>query len=120
VTVRAIRGATEIDRDDPVLMHEAVVELVSKVLEANKLNSDDLISLLFTCTPDLVSSFPASSARAMGLEKVPLICAVEMAVPSSLPRTIRLMLHCHTELNQDQISHIYLRGAVSLRKDIAQ
>jgi chorismate mutase len=56
----------------------------------------------------------------MGLEKVPLICAVEMAVPASLPRTIRLMLHCHTELDQDQISHIYLRGAVILRKDIAQ
>ena len=101
-------------------MQEAVVELVSKILEANKLNTTDLISLLFTCTPDLVSDFPAASARAMGLEKVPLICAVEMAVPTSLPRTIRLMLHCHTKLNQDQISHIYLRGAVILRKDIAQ
>ena len=101
-------------------MQEAVVELVSKVLEANRLTSADLISLLFTCTPDLVSDFPAASARAMGLEKVPLICAVEMAVPTSLPRTIRLMLHCHTKLNQDQISHIYLRGAVILRKDIAQ
>lgn len=118
--VRAIRGAIQIDRDDPVLMREAVVELVSKVLEANQLTSADLISLLFTCTPDLVSDFPAASARAMGLEKVPLICAVEMAVPTSLPRTIRLMLHCHTKLNQDQISHIYLRGAVTLRKDIAQ
>ena len=96
------------------------MELVSKILEANKLNTTDLISLLFTCTPDLVSDFPAASARAMGLEKVPLICAVEMAVPTSLPRTIRLMLHCHTKLNQDQISHIYLRGAVTLRKDIAQ
>jgi len=96
------------------------VELVSKVLEANQLSTADLISLLFTCTPDLVSDFPAASARAMGLEKVPLICAVEMAVPTSLPRTIRLMLHCYTGLSQDQISHIYLRGAVTLRKDIAQ
>jgi len=120
VTVRAIRGAIQIDRDDPVLMQEAVIELVSKVLEANQLTNTDLISLLFTCTPDLVSDFPAASARAMGLEKIPLICAVEMAVPASLPRTIRLMLHCHTELDQDQISHIYLRGAVVLRKDIAQ
>ena len=96
------------------------MELVSKVLEANELSTADLISLLFTCTPDLVSDFPAASARAMGLEKVPLICAVEMDVPTSLPRTIRFMLHCHTELSQDQISHIYLRGAVTLRKDIAQ
>ena len=96
------------------------MELVSKVLEANELSTADLISLLFTCTPDLVSDFPAASARAMGLEKVPLICAVEMAVPTSLPRTIRLMLHCYTGLSQDQISHIYLRGAVTLRKDIAQ
>ena len=81
---------------------------------------DDADERALSLATDLLSDFPAASARAMGLEKVPLICAVEMAVPASLPRTIRLMLHCHTELDQDQISHIYLRGAVILRKDIAQ
>ena len=120
MTVRAIRGAIQIDRDDPGLMKEAVVELMSEILSSNSLTPKDLISVLFTCTPDLVSDFPAASARAMGMERVPLICAVEMAVPHSLPRTIRTLVHCYTPREQEEISHIYLRGAVTLRKDIAQ
>ena len=120
MTVRAIRGAIQIDRDDPGHMKEAVVELMSEILSSNSLTPKDLISVLFTCTPDLVSDFPAASARAMGMERVPLICAVEMAVPHSLPRTIRTLVHCHTPREQEEISHIYLRGAVTLRKDIAQ
>lgn len=118
--MRAIRGAIQIDLDEPTVMREGVVELVSKILASNHLAPIDLISVLFTCTPDLVSDFPAASARTMGLELVPLLCAVEMAVPGSLPRTIRVLIHCNTELEQDEISHIYLRGAVALRKDIAQ
>ena len=120
MTVRAIRGAIQIESDHPELMKEAVVELVSKTLESNRLEAADLISVLFTCTPDLVSDFPAASARSMGLELVPLLCAVEMAVPGSLPRTIRVLVHCNTSLEQNEISHVYLRGAVTLRKDIAQ
>ena len=120
MTVRAVRGAIQIERDDADLMRDAVVELMTAIMNSNSLTSEDLISVLFTCTPDLVSDFPAASARAMGLEKVPLLCAVEMAVPASLPRTIRTLVHCHTPLNQSEISHIYLRGAVVLRKDIAQ
>lgn len=120
MSVRAIRGATQIDADDAELMREAVVELISLILKSNDLNSEDLISVLFTCTPDLISDFPAASARAMGLGQVPLLCAVEMAVPGSLPRTIRVLIHCETSLKQNEISHIYLRGATVLRKDIAQ
>lgn len=120
MSVRAIRGATQIDEDSSDLMRDAVVELMTSILDANGLTSSDLISVLFTCTPDLVSDFPAASARAMGMGQVPLICAVEMAVPGSLPRTIRTLIHCSTERSQNEIAHIYLRGASVLRKDIAQ
>ena len=113
--MRAIRGAIQIDADNPDQMREAVVELMSAILD-----SKDLISVLFTCTPDLVSDFPAASARAMGLGEVPLLCAVEMAVPGSLPRTIRTLIHCESTRSQTEMSHIYLRGAAALRKDIAQ
>lgn len=118
--VRAIRGAIQIDSDSADLMREAVVELMSTILASNELTHDDLISVLFTCTPDLVSDFPAASARAMGLGQVPLLCAVEMAVPGSLPRTIRVLIHCTTPRDQGEIVHVYLRGATILRKDIAQ
>lgn len=120
MSVRAIRGAIQIDADDAVLMREAVVELMSSILKSNDLVPENLISVLFTCTPDLVSDFPAASARAMGLGQVPLLCAVEMAVPGSLPRTIRVLIHCTTTREQHEITHVYLRGATVLRKDIAQ
>ena len=120
MSVRAIRGAIQIDADDADLMRDAVVELMSSILKSNALATEDLISVLFTCTPDLVSDFPAASARAMGLGHVPLLCAVEMAVPGSLPRTIRVLIHCTTSRGQNEISHVYLRGATVLRKDIAQ
>ena len=113
MSVRAIRGATQIDEDSSDLMRDAVVELITSILDANGLTSSDLISVLFTCTPDLVSDFPAASARAMGMGQ-------EMAVPGSLPRTIRTLIHCSTERSQNEIAHIYLRGASVLRKDIAQ
>jgi chorismate mutase len=120
MNVRGIRGATQIERDDPRLMQEAVVELMSELMRANGLVADDLISVIFTVTSDLVSDFPAASARAMGLGDVPLLCSTEIPVPASLPRTIRTLVHCHTTRSQKQIAHIYLRGTSVLRKDLAQ
>lgn len=120
MSVRAIRGATQVDEDSKDSIQGAVVELVATILERNELKVDDLISVLFTSTPDLVSDFPAASAREMGLGGVPLICAVEINVPNSLPRTIRALVHCETPRTAAQINHIYLRGASVLRRDIAQ
>lgn len=120
MSVRAIRGATQIDRDDPAMMKDAVVELMSEILRSNNLKIEDLISVIFTCTPDLTSDFPAASARAMGLGEIPLLCAVEIAVPNSLPRTIRTLVHSETDRSQNQIVHVYLRETTVLRKDLAQ
>lgn len=120
MTVRAIRGATQLAVDSKEEMKEAVVELLTSIMDKNGLSSDQLISVLFTSTPDLTCDFPAAYAREMGLGEVPLICSVEIAVPDSLPRTIRVMVHCDTAKSQKEISHIYLRGAKILRRDIAQ
>ena len=120
MSVRAIRGATQIDSDEPSLMQEAVTELIAEILRSNALEIKDLISVIFTATADLTSDFPAASARAMGLGDVPLLCAVEIEVPGSLPRTIRTLLHCESERSRQQINHVYLRGTSVLRKDLAQ
>lgn len=120
MSVRGIRGATQIERDDAGLMQEAVVELMEELMRANSLKSEDLISVIFTVTSDLTSDFPAASARAMGLGDVPLLCSTEIPVPNSLPRTIRTLVHCETSRNQKQIAHTYLRGTSVLRKDLAQ
>ena len=79
---------------------------------------EDVASALFTVTDDLASTFPAQGARHMGWGLVPMLCAREIPVPNSLPRVIRVLVHWNTELAQDQITHVYLRGAVKLRPDL--
>jgi chorismate mutase len=120
VAVRAIRGATQVDADEREQVLEATRELVQTVMDRNGLVSEDLISILFTATPDLVSEFPALAARELGLGDVPLMCATEIAVPHALPRVLRLMAHVATDRPRAEVQHVYLRGAVALRKDIAQ
>ena len=120
MAVRAVRGATQVDADDREQVLEATRELVTAVLERNELAHDDVISILFTATPDLVSEFPALAARELGFGDVPLMCASEIAVPHALPRVLRLMAHVETDRPREQIQHVYLRRAVALRRDIAQ
>ena len=120
MAVRAIRGATQVDADDREQVLEATRELVSTVLERNALGHDDVISILFTATPDLRSEFPALAARELGMGDVPLMCATEIDVPHALPRVIRLMAYIETGKPRSDIHHVYLRGATALRLDIAQ
>src|ERR1035438_7810613 len=86
----------------------------------NELTTDDVISVLFTATPDLTAEFPALAARKIGFHDVPLICASEIAVPGAMPRVVRLMAHIQTDRPRSAIQHVYLRGAAALRLDIAQ
>lgn len=118
--VRAFRGATQLQSDDAAEMEEAVCELLVDLFEANHIEREDLISILFTSTPDLVCEFPAKTARSLELGTVPLICSVEVDVAGALERTIRVMIHAHSDLTLGQARHIYRRGAEVLRRDIAQ
>jgi len=118
ISVRAVRGATTVDADTPESIRERVVALLEQVLKQNGLSEDDIISILFTATEDIVSTFPATAARSMGLGAVPLICARELAITGSVPRCIRVMLHVTTELSRDDIHHVYLEGAKGLRDDL--
>lgn len=120
MAVRAVRGAVQIDRDDVDELHEATAELVTAVMERNGLTLDDMISVIFTVTPDLTSDFPAHAARRMGFTDVPLMCSTEIPVTGAMPRVIRLMAHVETDKSRRQIQHVYLRGAAALRRDIAQ
>jgi chorismate mutase len=118
VAVRAVRGAVQVDADDREQLLEATSELVLTVLERNELAPDDLISVVFTTTPDLTSEFPAYAARRLGLVDVPLLCAAEVAVPGAMPRVVRLLAHVETERPRSEVRHVYLRGAAALRTDL--
>ncbi len=120
MALRAIRGATQLKADDAAELEDAVVELMHAVLDRNQLDTDALVSVLFTSTPDLRSQFPAAAARTLGIGDVPLLCAQELAVVGALPRVVRLMAHVDTEQSRAAITHVYLRGAEVLRQDLAQ
>jgi chorismate mutase len=120
MAVRAIRGATQVDVDSRDEILEASSELVAEILHRNNLTGDDLISIIFTMTPDLTAAFPAYAARKLGLTDVPLMCATELAVPDAIPRVLRLMAHVEIDRPRSAIRHAYLRGAAALRTDLPQ
>ncbi len=116
--VRALRGATTLDADDPGHLSERVRALVTEMLERNGVSKDDLISILFTATDDIHSMFPATAAREVGLGDVPLICARELDVVGGTPRCIRVMMHLVTERPRGDLHHVYLERARGLRDDL--
>jgi chorismate mutase len=120
VAVRAIRGAVQIDANERAAILEGTTELVTEVMTRNDLVPGDVISVLFTTTPDLTAEFPALAARKLGFQDVPLLCATEIDVPGAMPRVVRLMMHVETAVPRREIVHVYLRGAAALRLDIAQ
>ena len=120
MNIRAIRGATCLQLDDATEMADAVTELLLEVLSRNSIECEDLISVLFTATPDLHSAFPAAAARGVGLADVPLICAQEIDVVGAMEKVVRVMLQVQTSKSRSEIKHVYLRGAEALRQDIAQ
>jgi chorismate mutase len=101
-------------------MHEQVSELLTVILERNGIAVDDLISVIFTATPDLHSDFPAVAARKLGITDVPLVCAQELDIAGAMPRVVRILAHVETGLSKGEVSHVYLGAAAALRKDIAQ
>lgn len=120
MAVRAVRGAIQLDIDDRDHLMACTTELIKQVLEQNGLAVDDLISVLFTATPDLHSEFPALAARELGIVDVPLMCAAEIDVTGAMPRVVRLLAHVETLRSKNEIQHVYLGGAAALRRDIAQ
>ncbi|MCL4113297.1 UNVERIFIED_CONTAM: hypothetical protein GTU68_007627 [Idotea baltica] len=118
--VRGIRGATTVTADMPNQIHEATAELLQEVLRVNEIsNFEDIVSALFTTTEDLTSTFPAEAARKIGMSQVPLLCAMEIPVPGSMRKCVRVLLHVNTDKPQSDISHVYLRDAKKLRPDVS-
>ncbi|HEX5436555.1 MAG TPA: chorismate mutase [Gemmatimonadaceae bacterium] len=116
--VRAIRGATTVEADDPTQIRSATRELLEHILERNQLSVEHVISAIFSVTADLTSDFPAHAARALGWLDVPLLCTMEIPVPGALPHCIRVLLHVESTEARRDIAHVYLREARGLRPDL--
>ena len=118
MTVRAVRGATRVERDDRdhVLLRSR--ELVREFLAANRLGSKDVVSILFSATPDIRSVAPALAARQLGLHDVALLCVQEMAVEGAMPGVIRFLAHVDLDSPDVSVRNVYLHGTETLRQDI--
>lgn len=118
--VRGLRGATTVSKDTAEEVIEATAELIAEMMSRNDLRKKDLITIIFTATPDISSEFPAAAARKMGISDVPLLCASELGVKGAIPRVIRILMHIYTDREYDALRHVYLRDAKPLRTDLPQ
>lgn len=118
--LRALRGATTVEVDERAHVLDRTRELVLTLLERNGLAEDDLVSMVFTATADVTSTFPAEAAREAGITHVPLLCAQELEVVGAVPRCVRVLVHAHTARPRDELRHVYLHGARQLRTDLPE
>lgn len=116
--VRGIRGAVQVEANTPEAILDAARRLITEMVRANGVEPDDVAAVIFTCTSDLNATFPAEAARALGWDRVPLLCSREMEVPGSMPRVLRVLMLVNTTLTQDEVVHVYLGEAERLRPDL--
>lgn len=119
VACRGIRGATTIETNTAEDILEATNDLLDALIRLNQIVPEDVVSAVFTTTPELTAAFPALAARNLGWTEVPLLCAHEMNVPGSLQGVIRILLHVNSSRSAAEIRHVYLREARALRPEWA-
>ncbi len=117
-TLRGVRGATTVEQNSAEGILDATGELLDAIIRENDIASEDIASIIFTMTADLDACFPAQAARERGFKYVPLLDALELSVPGSLARCVRILIHVNTAKPQKEIRHIYLKGAARLRQDL--
>ena len=118
VRILALRGATTCEENSKAEVDTKTQRLVSEMLERNSIAHDDLVSIIFTATDDITAEFPATAARALGLGDVPLLCARELGIEHGMPFAIRVMMHFYGEQARNDLHHVYLERARTLRDDL--
>jgi chorismate mutase len=115
----ALRGATTVDVDDGAAIVEATAELLQALLDRNDVASSDVVSMIFTATPDLTAEFPAAGARKLGMSDIPLLDAAAPPMAGDLPRCVRVLVHLYTDRPKAELRHVYLKETKRLRTDLA-
>lgn len=115
-----VRGATTVAEDTAEQISERTIEVLKEMLDRNGIGTADIVSVIFTVTPDLVSEFPAAAARELGLSRIPLLCSQEIPVAGSMERCIRVLMHAYSSRRSEEIRHPYLHEARQLRTDLSE
>lgn len=119
LSCRGIRGATTADANTREAILEATRDLLIRLIAVNDLHPANIVSAIFSTTADLNAEFPAVAARELGWLDTALLCTHEMAVPGSLQRCIRVLIHANTSRQANEIVHVYIREAHVLRPERA-
>lgn len=117
---RGVRGATTVEANDREQILHATRQLLALMIRRNGIRAEDVAAVTFTTTQDLNAEFPALAARQLGWTDVALLCTHEISVPGSLPRCVRIMVMWNTTRSQQEITHVYIRGAEGLRADMCE
>lgn len=117
---RGLRGAITVEENTVEAVKEATVELISELKRQNNYREEDISNVIFTMTDDLDCVYPAKIAREEfpSWKYVPMMCFNELKIQNSLRKCLRILITLNTELAQDQVKHVYLKGAANLRKDL--
>lgn len=118
--LRALRGAITVTEDVPEEVIQATAGLLQEMMSRNEIAKHDLVSILFTATPDIRSEFPAAAARKIGISDIPLLCATEINVDGAIQRCVRVLMHIYTERDYATLRHVYLGEARQLRTDLPE
>lgn len=120
MTCRGVRGATTVESNTRDEILTATRQLLALIIRQNGIEAPDVTSAIFTTTSDLDAEFPALAARQLGWLDVPLLCTHEIAVPGSLQRCVRILVHWMTDKPQAEINHVYMKDARKLRPDLSE
>ena len=120
LTIAAVRGAISVRANRAALIREATARLLEALVERNAITPDRVVSALFTTTPDLTADFPAHAARRIGWTGVPLLGAVELAVPGAPRKIVRVLLTLRDVPVGAALTPVYLDEAAALRPDLVE
>lgn len=114
----AIRGAITLKENNSDEIINATKELLLEIEDRNKLNRENVISILFSSTKDLNAEYPAKAARLLGYSQCGLMCFNEMEVVGGLKKCIRVLVLYNGNMEQKKVNHVYLKEAKALRLDL--
>lgn len=116
----SIRGATGVTENTQESIWLYSKQLLEQIIKENKIQAEDIISILFSATKDLTAAYPAPICRELGIYDAGILCVQEMNVENSMPMCIRILLHVNKDCCQKDAKHLYLNGAQNLRPDLAK
>ena len=118
--IRGIRGATTITENSSLQILAETEKLVLEMAKENKIDPEDVASVIVSTTTDITAAFPAKAVRSIpDWTYVPVMCTHEMDVPGAIKQCIRILMHVNTSRSQREIRHVYLNEAIKLRPDLA-